>query len=320
MGFVRVFAKNRAILAELDARLTRLVAPWWKLERLLRKNTRPGSKKNVRAHYDLGNDFYRLFLDDSMSYSCAVFQDPNATLEQAQLAKIDRILDDLALQPGERLLEIGSGWGALAIRAAGRGASVTTATISMEQARFVRDRVRCLGLEDRITVLLADYRELSGSYDKLVSVEMLEAVGHEYYDEFFRRISERLTPRGRALIQTITIPDQLFEKTKDEVDFIKRHVFPGSCLPSIARLMSSVTKSSDLRLTQLRELGPHYAPTLRAWRERFLMNRHKALALGHDERFLRGWEFYLALSEGAFRERYIGDAQLLFAKPKTPLE
>lgn len=314
VGFVRLFAKNRALLQELDGKLTRLVAPWLKLGHALNRNTPRGSQKNISAHYDLGNDFYRLFLDESMSYSCAWFRDPTDDLETAQLAKIERILDKLEPRPGEHWLEIGTGWGALAIAAARRGVRVTTATISREQARFAKERVREAGLASRVEVLIADYRELHGVYDKLVSVEMLEAVGHEYYDSYFARLDSLLAPGGRALIQTITLPDELFESAKNEVDFIKRHVFPGSCLPSIARIQSSITRKTGLSLIEVEDLSDHYAPTLAAWRARFHSHWGALSALGYDERFLRGWDFYLALSEGAFRERYIGDAQLLYGK------
>lgn len=313
VGFVRLFAKNRELLAELDGRLTRLVQPWLKLGHGRNRNTLKGSEKNIRAHYDLGNDFYRLFLDESLSYSCAYFENETDTLERAQLAKIERILDKLEPKVGEHWLEIGTGWGALAIGAAERGVRVTTVTISREQAKLAEARVREAGLSDRVEVRIQDYRELIGTYDKLVSVEMLEAVGHEYYDAFFRRVDELLVPGGRALIQTITLPDDVYEGAKDEVDFIKRHVFPGSCLPSIARIRQSLAKTT-LEVGEVDDIGAHYAPTLAAWRSRFLSHWGAARALGYDERFLRGWDFYLALSEGAFRERYIGDAQLLLTK------
>jgi cyclopropane-fatty-acyl-phospholipid synthase len=313
VGFVRLFAKNRALLAELDGKLTRLVQPWLKLGHALNRNTLKGSERNIRAHYDLGNDFYRLFLDESLSYSCAYFENDGDTLERAQLAKIERIIDKLEPNPGERWLEIGTGWGALALALAERGVHVTTVTISREQARLAEERVHAAGLSERVQVLTLDYRALSGTYDKLVSVEMLEAVGHEYYDAFFRRLDELLVPGGRALLQTITLPDDVYESAKDEVDFIKRHVFPGSCLPSIARIRQALENTS-LELSQVDDIGEHYAPTLAAWRSRFLSHRGAARALGYDERFLRGWDFYLALSEGAFRERYIGDAQLLLTK------
>lgn len=313
VGFVRLFAKNRELLAELDGRLSRVVQPWLKLGHAFNRNTLTGSKKNIRAHYDLGNDFYRLFLDASLSYSCAYFQNDTDSLEEAQTAKIERILHKLDPKPGEHWLEIGTGWGALAIAAAQRGVRVTTTTISREQAKLAEERVRDAGLSERVEVRIQDYRELTGEYDKLVSVEMLEAVGHEYYDRYFQRVDELLIPKGRALIQTITLPDDVYENAKDEVDFIKRHVFPGSCLPSIARIRQSLA-TTTLELRDVDDIGDHYAPTLAAWRSRFLSHWGSARALGYDERFLRGWDFYLALSEGAFRERYIGDAQLLLAK------
>jgi cyclopropane-fatty-acyl-phospholipid synthase len=313
VGFVRLFAKNRALLSELDGRFTRVLAPWRKLVHASNRNTLRGSEKNIRAHYDLGNEFYRLFLDESLVYSCALYENDCFTLEEAQQAKLARILEKLEPEPGEKWLEIGTGWGALAIEAARQGVHVTTITISREQARLATERVRAAGLAERVQVHIQDYRELVGRFHKIVSVEMLEAVGHEYYDTYFQRVCDLLVPGGRALIQTITLPDDVFEEAKNEVDFIKRHVFPGSCLPSVARIRQSAAKTS-LRLVDVEDIGDHYAPTLAAWRARFLSRRGSARALGYDERFLRGWDFYLALSEGAFRERYIGDAQLLFEK------
>jgi cyclopropane-fatty-acyl-phospholipid synthase len=282
----------------------------------LRRNTRRGARRNIEAHYDLGNDFYALFLDETMSYSCAIFERPDATLREASEAKIDRALRRLGLRPGMRLLEIGSGWGALAIRAARDfGCRVTTTTLSRQQHALATERVRAAGLGDRVEVLLEDYRDLRGTYDRLVSIEMIEAVGWEYYERFFRACADRLAPDGLALVQSITIRDREFERAKREVDFIKKHVFPGGCIPSVAALVDAAGRGGDLGLVGFEEIGLHYATTLRHWRERFLGRRAEARALGHDERFLRLWEYYLAYCEGGFLERAIGNAQLLFAKP-----
>jgi cyclopropane-fatty-acyl-phospholipid synthase len=282
----------------------------------LRRNTRRGARRNVEAHYDLGNAFYALFLDETMTYSCGIFERPDATLREASEAKIDRACRRLGLRPGLHLLEIGTGWGGLAIRAARDfGCRVTTTTLSREQHAFATERVRAAGLSGRVDVLLEDYRDLRGRFDRLVSIEMIEAVGWEYYEDFFRTCSERLVPDGLALIQSITIRDQAYEKAKREVDFIKKHVFPGGSIPAIGALVLAAGRASDLGLVGLEEIGLHYATTLRHWRERFLARRAEARALGHDDRFLRLWEYYLAYCEGGFLERYIGTAQLLFAKP-----
>lgn len=313
---VRIAARAGGGAAALEA--GRLAPARWieGIVHALRRNTRRGARRNIEAHYDLGNDFYALFLDETLSYSCAIFEPAAATLREASEAKIDRACRRLGLRPGMRLLEIGSGWGALAIRAARDfGARVTTTTLSREQHALATERVRAAGVADRVEVLLEDYRDLRGTYDRIVSIEMIEAVGWEYYEEFFRVCGERLAPDGLALIQSITIRDQVYERAKREVDFIKKHVFPGGCIPSVTALVGAATRASDLGLVGLEEIGLHYATTLRHWRERFLARRAEAAALGHGERFLRLWEYYLAYCEGGFLERYIGNAQLLFAKP-----
>jgi len=286
----------------------------------LRRNTRPGARRNVEAHYDLGNDFYALFLDETMTYSCGVFERPDATLREASEAKIDRACRTLGLRPGLRLLEIGSGWGSLAIRAARDfGCRVTTTTLSRAQHALAVERVREAGVADRVEVLLEDYRDLRGRYDRLVSIEMIEAVGWEYFEGFFRACAARLSPEGLALIQSITIRDQAYERAKREVDFVKKHVFPGGCIPAVGPLVAAATRASDLTLVGMEELGLHYAETLRRWRERFLARRDDAKRLGYAERFLRLWEYYFAYCEGGFRERRIGNAMLLFAKPRAAL-
>ncbi len=316
VGLVRLFIHDPELSDRLDGRLARLVQPLYRATHALRRNTQSGSRRNIGAHYDLGNDFYALFLDPTLSYSAALFEQPTASLEEASLAKLERVCRKLDLLPTDHLLEIGSGWGALALHAASRfGCRVTTTTLSREQHALALRRVADAGLSDRVTVLLCDYRELSGRFDKAVSIEMIEAVGHEYYDVFFRRLSDVLKPSGVALLQSITIADQRYEATKDAVDFIKRYVFPGSCIPSVTALLASATRASDLSLLHLEDITPHYARTLELWRQRFLAAREDVLALGHSERFLRLWEFYLAYCEAGFRERYIGDVQLVLAKP-----
>jgi cyclopropane-fatty-acyl-phospholipid synthase len=292
------------------AALPRLAAHW------LHRNTRAGARRNIRAHYDIGNDFYRLMLDETMMYSCALFERPGMSLAEAQRAKLERICRALALGPGDHVLEIGTGWGGFALHAAQRyGCRVTTTTISPSQAALARERVRAAGLEDRITILEKDYRDLGGRYDKLVSIEMIEAIGHEYFEAFFAQAAARLAPGGRMLLQSITIADQRFERARDDVDFIKRYVFPGCCIPSVTALLRAATAASDLRLVGLEDIGPHYAPTLARWRENVFASLARVRELGYTDEFVRMWEFYLCYCEAGFAERALGDALLLFEKP-----
>jgi len=300
----------------LDAGVSRVGSLVHRLRHRARRNTRDGARANVAAHYDLGNDFFSLFLDDSMTYSCAVFEHDRQSLHEAQLAKIERICRKLDLQPGQHLLEIGTGWGALAIHAARHhGVRVTTTTLSRQQHEVATARVRAAGLESKVRVLLSDYRDLEGLYDRVVSVEMIEAVGWEYYPAFMRVLAERLTPDGLALVQAITLPDHRYERSKREANHINRIVFPGTCIPSTTALLQAASTTGDLRLFHLEEIGPHYATTLRRWRERLLARWQEAGAQGRDERFLRTFEYYLASCEAAYEARYLGNVQLLFAKP-----
>jgi cyclopropane-fatty-acyl-phospholipid synthase len=318
VAVIRLMARNDAVLSGLErgwgGGLSRLAA---KVLHALNRNTLAGSRRNIAAHYDLGNDFYRLMLDDTMAYSSGIFETPEATLEQASDAKFDRMCRKLCLAPDDHVLEIGSGWGGFALHAAGRyGCRVTTTTISREQHAETVGRVRRAGLADRVEVLLRDYRELAGSFDKVVSIEMIEAVGHRYLDTFFRVVSERLKPDGMAALQAITVPDQVYRRHVRDVDFIKKHIFPGSSIPSIAAMLESVARATDLRLVHLEDITRHYARTLRVWRERFLGNVERVRALGFSDSFVRMWEFYLAYCEGSFEERYNGDVQLVFSKPR----
>jgi cyclopropane-fatty-acyl-phospholipid synthase len=289
---------------------------WHRVRQLVPENTRTGARRNISAHYDLGNDLFAAFLDERMMYSCAVFPRRDASLEEAQLAKLDRICDRLALGPDNHLLEIGTGWGGMAIHAARRsGCRVTTTTISREQHELATRRVQEAGLEDRVSVLLQDYRDLRGRYDRLVSVEMIEAVGWQYFDEFFRCCDELLTPDGAMLLQAITIDDQIYEAEKGARSFANTHVFPGGCLPSQKAIADCVARVTSLRQVWLDDITAHYPPTLAAWRERFLDAWERLRPRGYDERFRRLWDFYLSSSEAGFRERRIGDVQALFAKP-----
>lgn len=313
---VRILAQNRAVLEGLDGGLTRVTSVLQHVLHWLNRNTRAGSRRNIAAHYDLGNDFFALFLDANLMYSSAIFERADMTLEDAQVARLERICRKLELRESDHLLEIGTGWGGMAIHAARNyGCRVTTTTISREQHAEAIERVRAAGLSAHVTVLLEDYRDLGGRYNKLVSLEMIEAVGHEYYDAYFAACSRLLAPEGLMLLQAITIADQRYEAARASVDFIQRHIFPGSCIPSVTALMASVARASELRLIHMEDIGPHYALTLRHWRERFLSRLDAVRALGYPETFLRMWEFYLCYCEGGFTERALGDAQMLLAKP-----
>jgi cyclopropane-fatty-acyl-phospholipid synthase len=315
VGLVRLLVRNRERLDAMDGGMARLAGLAMRGLHALRRNTRAGSRRNIAAHYDLGNDFFRLFLDEDLMYSSAIFADDTDTLEQASRRKLDRICDKLGLGAGDHLLEIGTGWGGMALHAARtRGCRVTTTTISREQHALASARVQEAGLGDRVEVLLSDYRDLQGRYDKLVSIEMVEAIGHQYLDTYFAKCARLLAPGGLALVQAITIEDHRYAQALRSVDFIKRHVFPGSFIPCASALVSAAARA-ELRLINLEDIGHSYALTLRHWRERFLARRDEVRALGHDERFLRLWEFYLCYCEGGFLERAIGDAQLLFTAP-----
>jgi cyclopropane-fatty-acyl-phospholipid synthase len=283
---------------------------------LVPDNTRTGARRHIAAHYDLGNELFASFLDERMLYSCAYFSQESASLEEAQLAKLERICDELRLGPENHLLEIGSGWGGLAIHAAReRGCRVTTTTISPAQHELASRRVREAGLGDRVKVLLKDYRDLRGRYDRLVSVEMIEAVGWRHFDEYFRRCSELLSSKGLMLLQAITIDDRLYEAEKAARSFANTHVFPGGCLPSNKLIADCLARVTDMRQVWTADITAHYPPTLASWRRRFFETWERLRASGYDERFRRLWEFYLCSSEAGFRERRISDVQLLLAKP-----
>lgn len=314
-ALAQLFSRNMAQVQALHSGLGRLATLATAWPRWLMRNNRRGSKRNISAHYDLGNEFFALMLDPTMTYSCGVFEHETASLEDASVAKIDRLCRKLALNSSDHLLEIGTGWGAFAIHAARRyGCRVTTTTISREQHALASQRVADAGLGDRVTVLLADYRDLEGRYSKIVSVEMIEAVGAEFYDVFFERCAARLEPDGLIALQAITVADQRFEAARRTPDFITHHVFPGSCIPSIGALMSAASRVSDLRLVDLEDLTPHYARTLAEWRSK-LWSRRDALDRITDERFRRLWWLYLSYCEGGFLERHTGLVQLVMARP-----
>ncbi|MET0660014.1 MAG: cyclopropane-fatty-acyl-phospholipid synthase family protein [Steroidobacteraceae bacterium] len=320
---VRLFVLNMDVLDGLESGYARLTVPLRKMVHAIRRNTRTGSRKNIAAHYDLGNEFFRLFLDETMMYSAATFTQPDMSLHEAQLARLDSICRKLELRPGEHLLEIGTGWGGFALHAAQNyGCRVTTTTISKEQYQLARERVKRAGLTDRIDLLCADYRDVSGRYDKLVSIEMIEAVGHEYYDTYFAQCARLLKPHGAMLLQAIAIADQRYEQARRSVDFIQRYIFPGSCIPSVGALSASIARASDLRIFHLQDIGLDYARTLREWRRNLFDNLPQIRALGYDDAFIRMWEFYFCYCEGGFVERAIGDVQMLLVKPgnrRTPI-
>jgi cyclopropane-fatty-acyl-phospholipid synthase len=287
----------------------------------LTSSTRRRRRRDIAAHYDLGNELFSRMLDPSMSYSCAVFEDASATLEEAQLAKLELICEKLDLGPDDHLLEIGAGWGGLAVHAAlTRGCRVTTTTISREQHAYALEAVRRAGVEDRVTVLLEDYRDLTGRYDKLASIEMIEAVGWRHTGRFFARCSELLAPHGAMLLQAIVIDDRAYEVEKASRSFINTHIFPGGCLPSLEIIARSIARSTDMQMVHLDDLTPHYVETLRCWRERFAEHDEELYALGYDERFRRLWTLYLSYCEAGFAERRILDVQLLLGKPRRQVE
>ncbi|MEQ1856685.1 MAG: cyclopropane-fatty-acyl-phospholipid synthase family protein [Longimicrobiales bacterium] len=312
---VRLFARNRQALDGLESGLAWLSRPALAMHRFWNRNTRSGSRRNIQAHYDLGNEFFAAFLDETMTYSCGFFPDARGSMEDASIAKYDRLCAKLEIQAGDHVIEIGSGWGGFAIHAAAHyGCRVTTTTISLEQYRLARERVARAGLEGRVTVLLQDYRDLEGSYDKLVSIEMVEAVGHQYLETYFRKCASLLAPHGKAAIQAITVRGDWYDPRQRQVDFIKRYIFPGSFIPSIPALASSAGVT-DMRLVHLEDITQHYVHTLRRWRHRFHQNWDQVRALGFDERFRRLWDFYLCYCEGGFAEEVLGTVQLVFAKP-----
>jgi cyclopropane-fatty-acyl-phospholipid synthase len=313
---VRILARNREALAGLDGGAARLARPSLALFRALRRNTRSGSRRNIASHYDLGNEFFELFLDPTLTYSCGVFEREDATMEEASIAKYDRVCRKLGIGPRDHVLEIGTGWGGFALHAAARyGCRITTTTISRRQLEVAKQRVAEAGLSDRVEVLFEDYRDLRGHYDKLVSIEMIEAVGHEHLEQFFRVCEQRLCPDGAMLLQVITVPDRDYEAHKQSVDFIKRYIFPGGHLVSVGAASAAAARASQLRLTHLEDIGPHYAETLRRWRRSMFDNESRIRALGLSESFLRMWEYYLCYCEGGFEERQISVVQALFEQP-----
>ncbi len=316
VALVRLLVRNRELLDGMEGGLARLGGWMLRAWHALRRNTRDGSRRNITAHYDLGNEFFGLFLSPDLMYSSALFESADESLESASRRKLETICARLALRPGDRVVEIGTGWGGFALHAARHhGCHVTTTTISREQHALASQRVAEAGLQDRVTLLLDDYRDLQGQYDKLVSIEMIEAVGADYLDTYFATLGRLLPPGGRALLQAITIEDHRYAQARDSVDFIKRFVFPGSFIPSVSAMLDAKARNTDLQLLGMEDFGPSYALTLRAWRQRFLARLADVRAQGFDERFIRMWTFYLAYCEGGFLERATGVAHLVMGRP-----
>lgn len=313
---LRIILQNRAVLEQMDSGLAKLSAPVQKILHALNKNTRRGSRKNIAAHYDIGNDFYRLWLDPKMMYSSAYFASPDTPLEVAATEKLDRICRKLCLTANDSVIEIGTGWGGFAIHAAKHyGCHVTTTTISEQQYRYAQQAVIDAGLEDKVTLLLKDYRDLDGEFDKLVSIEMIEAVGHEFHDQYFQKCRQLLKPDGQMLLQAITIADQNYDEYKTSVDFINRYIFPGGCLTSVTGMAQTMTRHTDMRVIHLEDFGSHYATTLRKWHDRFFAKIDEVRQLGYSESFIRMWQFYLCYCESAFIERATGVVQMLIMRP-----
>lgn len=313
---VRLFVLNRDVLNGMDSGWAWLSKPFLKLFHFWNRNSKAGSARNIAAHYDIGNELYQLMLDDTMAYSCGIFTTPESSLHEASVEKFDAACRKLQLKPTDHLLEIGTGWGGMAIHAAQNyGCRVTTTTISRQQYDLAKEKVRAAGLEDRITLLLDDYRDLQGQYDKLVSIEMIEAVGADYLDTYLRKCASLLKPEGAMLLQAITLQDQFYSQALKSVDFIQRYIFPGSFIPSINAISNSLTRATDLKIALLEDFGLHYATTLRHWRERFLAVLPAVRKLGYSENFIRMWQYYLCYCEGGFTERQLGLIQALLIKP-----
>ena len=315
---IQLFAVNQTVMDSMEEGLARITKPIKRLFHWLNRNTQSGSKSNILAHYDLGNQFFSLFLDQTMMYSSGIFYQQDQAMKQASLNKLERICRRLKLKEDDHVLEIGTGWGGFAIYAASQyGCRVTTTTISNEQYEYTQNKIEKAKLSHRITLLNSDYRDLTGQYDKLVSIEMIEAVGHQYYDTFFNQCSQLLSDNGEMLLQAITITDQRYDSARQKVDFIKRYIFPGSCIPSINAISKSLTKSTNLRITNMDDMGTHYATTLKKWREAFEKNKSELEKQGFNDQFYRMWQYYLCYCEGGFREQVISACQLHLVKPRA---
>jgi len=316
VSLVRILLRNRHVLDDMETGTAWLTRSLQRFFHWLNRNTREGARRNISAHYDLGNDFFALWLDESMMYSSAMFEHAEQSLADAQRHRLDVVCKKLALGPDDHVIEIGSGWGGFAIHAAKNyGCRITTTTISRQQYELVWQRINDAGLQDRIELLFEDYRDLEGSYDKLVSIEMIEAIGSDQYDTYFEQCSRLLKPGGRMLIQAITIADDQYAYAQKNVDFIQRYIFPGGCLPSLAVMMSTIANVSDMVVTKIEDIGQDYALTLNHWRRNFFTHIHEVVEMGYPDEFIWMWEFYLCYCEGGFIEGAISDVHLVAEKP-----
>jgi cyclopropane-fatty-acyl-phospholipid synthase len=320
-ALVRIMLRNRQVMDQVEGGFSLFKAPLLRLLHWLNRNSQAGSRRNIEAHYDLGNAMFECFLDPTMMYSCAYYPSNSSTLNEAATAKLQRICDKLQLSESDHVIEIGTGWGGFAVYAATNyGCKVTTTTISKQQFEVAQQRVIDAGLQDKVTLLMEDYRDLQGTYNKLVSIEMIEAVGPQYLDTYFAKCSSLLTSDGIMLIQAITIQDQFYDQAIKSVDFIQRYIFPGGFIPSVTAICSAVKKSTDTRLFQMEDIGPHYATTLSDWRKNFFNNLDKIKSLGYSDQFVAMWEFYLCYCEGGFLERTLGTSHLVFVKPHNKID
>lgn len=312
---IELFIKNDHLFRNIESPFARFLSWMRTISYKFNMNTVRRSKNNILAHYDLGNDFFQLILDPSMMYSCALYEPSGIGLDEAAKKKIQRICDKLKLKEGDHVLEIGSGWGGFAVYAAQiYGCKITTTTISDKQYAFIKEKIKHLGLENQIELLNLDYRKLSGQYDKVVSIEMLEAVGHKYMDTFFHQCNQLLKPEGLFFLQTIVINDQAYEAAKNEVDFIKKYIFPGGCLPSVFSISKSIATQTKMQLISLEDIGKHYVATLSDWQNKLLANKLSLLAQGFTASFIRMWQFYFCYSAAGFESRYISDIHVLWQK------
>ncbi|NKB35647.1 MAG: methyltransferase domain-containing protein [Gammaproteobacteria bacterium] len=315
-GLFQLMVRNLSTLDSMERGFASIGNWWLKRRHKARNNTRKGSRENIHAHYDLGNEFFELMLDPTMTYSSGFFQNADSSMEEASIEKLDRICRKLDLKANDHVIEIGTGWGSFAIHAASYyGCRVTTTTISREQFKLANQRIRKHGLQDKIDIQLSDYRDLTGQYDKLVSIEMIEAVGNQFLPGYFSKCSQLLKENGQACIQAITMPDQRYSQYLETSDFIQQFIFPGSCVPSLCAMQNAITEGSDMRITSLEDFGLHYARTLDEWHRQFRSNLNAVRELGYGEDFTRLWEYYLCYCEAGFRERYTGLVQVVLDKP-----
>ena len=318
VSLVQIIIKNKKTMENLESGLARLANPFNKIIHKRRQNSIEGSKKNILAHYDLSNDFYRLWLDSTMTYSCGVFLNDDSSMKEASIEKLDRFCRKLKLTKDDKVLEIGTGWGSFALHAARNyGCHVTTTTISDKQFSYVSDLISKESLWSQISLLNRDYRDLEGSFDKIVSIEMIEAVGPQHVSGFFDKVSSLLRPSGLMALQGITYNDPDFEAYKNSVDFIRKYIFPGGCLVSVSQIKESIKAKTDLTLVDMEDITQHYARTIKHWRKEFIKSLPEIRSLGFSESFIRIWEFYFVYCEAGFLENTIGDFQFIFAKPDS---